>query len=262
VNTASGKSAFFVISAGIKESFFAALLLLPCTGKSSSGFTGGGNGTNAFTDNRQAMPVHNGYTEAETCSTFGNCRTENGPCSKYFSICADDDDVFVFVLFSFAVVLDAVVVVVIIIATAARLVQKAFGFSLSRNTFSPVVSIVIGGGLVVARAKVVSSSFSSSSMVVLLLTSKNSSLEAALVVVVSRRRFPSMVSPPLEDKLKFPKVQDDIRLILLFLLLFLASRSAVVVILLRAVVVVALAAVINGVDVIVDVINIVRALLC
>ena len=125
MNTASGNSAFFVISAGIKESFFAALLVLPCTGKSSSGFTGGGNGTNAFTDNRQAMPVHNGYTEAETCSTFGNCRTENGPCSKYFSIYADDDDVFVFVLFSFAVVLDAVVVVVIIIATAARLVQNA-----------------------------------------------------------------------------------------------------------------------------------------
>ena len=206
------------------------------------------------------MPVHNGYTEAETCSTFGNCRTENGPCSKYFSIYADADDVFVFVLFSFAVVLDAVVVVVIIIATAARLVQAA-GFSLSRNTFSPVVSIV-GSGLVVARAKVVSSS-SSSSMVVLF-TSKNSSLEAALVVVVSRRRFPSMVLPPLEGKLKFPMVQDDIRLILFFLPLFLASRSAEkVVILLRAVVVVALAAVINGVDVIVDVIiNIARAFLC
>jgi len=174
------------------------------------------------------MPVHNGYTEAETCSTFGNCRTENGPCSKYFSTCADDDDdddddddVFVLVLFSFAVVLDAVVVVVIIIATAARLVQLA-GFSLSRNTFSPVVSIVGGSGLVVARAKVISSSSSSSSMVVLF-TSKNSSLEAALVV--SRRRFPSssptMVLPPLE----VPKVQDDIRLprILLFLPLLLAS---------------------------------------
>jgi hypothetical protein len=222
VNTASGNSAFFVISPGIKESFFAALLVLPCTGKSSSGFTGGGNGTNAFTDNRQAMPVHNGYTEAETCSTFGNCRTENGPCSKYFSIYADADDVFVFVLFSFAVVFDAVVVVVIIIATAARLVQAA-GFSLSRNTFSPVVSIVLVGGLVGARAKVVSSSSSSSSMVVLLFTSKNSSLEAALVVVVSRRRFPSMVLPPLEGKLKFPEVQDDIRLILLFLPLFIAS---------------------------------------
>ena len=63
-----------------------------------------------------------------------------------------------------------------------------------------------------------------------------------------------MVLPPLEGKLEFPKVQDDIRLILLFLPRFLASRSAVVVILLRAVVVVALAAVINGVDVIVDVI--------
>jgi hypothetical protein len=184
------------------------------------------------------MPVHNGYTEAETCSTFGNCRTENGPCSKYFSIYADDDDVFVFVLFSsFAVVLDAVVVVVIIIATAARLVQNAFGFSLSRNTFSPVV---IGSGLVVVRTKVVSSSSSSSSMVVVLFTSKNSSLEAALVVVVSRRRFLSMmVLPPLEGKRKFPEVQDDIRLILLFLPRFLASRIAVVVILLRAVVVVA-----------------------
>jgi len=167
------------------------------------------------------MPVHNGYTEAETCSTFGNCRTENGPCSKYFSIYADADDVFVFVLFSFAVVIDAVVVVVIIIATAARLVQAA-GFSLSRNTFSPVVSYV-GSGLVVARAKVVSSSSSSSSMVALLFTSKNSSLEAALVVVVSRRRFLSMVLPPLEGKLKFPKVQDDIRLILLFLPLFIES---------------------------------------
>ena len=185
------------------------------------------------------MPVHNGYTEAETCSTFGNCRTENGPCSKYFSIYADDDDVFVFVLFSsFAVVLDAVVVVVIIIATAARLVQNAFGFSLSRNTFSPVV---IGSGLVVVRTKVVSSSSSSSSMVVVLFTSKNSSLEAALVVVVvSRRRFLSMmVLPPLEGKRKFPEVQDDIRLILLFLPRFLASRIAAVVILLRAVVVVA-----------------------
>ena len=183
------------------------------------------------------MPVHNGYTEAETCSTFGNCRTENGPCSKYFSIYADDDDVFVFVLFSsFAVVLDAVVVVVIIIATAARLVQNAFGFSLSRNTFS---SDGIGSGLVVVRTKVVSSSSSSSSMVVVLFTSKNSSLEAALVVVVSRRRFLSMVLPPLEGKLEFPKVQDDIRLILLFLPRFLASRIAVVVILLRAVVVVA-----------------------
>ena len=184
------------------------------------------------------MPVHNGYTEAETCSTFGNCRTENGPCSKYFSIYADDDDVFVFVLFSsFAVVLDAVVVVVIIIATAARLVQNAFGFSLSRNTFSPVV---IGSGLVVVRTKVVSSSSSSSSMVALVFTSKNSSLEAALVVVVSRRRFLSMmVLPPLEGKRKFPEVQDDIRLILLFLPRFLASRIAAVVILLRAVVVVA-----------------------
>ena len=124
---------------------------------------------------------------------------------------------FVFVLFSsFAVVLDAVVVVVIIIATAARLVQNAFGFSLSRNTFSPVV---IGSGLVGARAKVVSSSSSSSSMVALLFTSKNSSLEAALVVVVSRRRFLSMVLPPLEGKLEFPKVQDDIRPILCLLLL-------------------------------------------
>ena len=123
---------------------------------------------------------------------------------------------FVFVLFSsFAVVLDAVVVVVIIIATAARLVQNAFGFSLSRNTFSPVV---IGSGLVVVRTKVVSSSSSSSSMVAVLFTSKNSSLEAALVVVVSRRRFLSMmVLPPLEGKL--PKVQDDIRLILCLLLL-------------------------------------------
>ena len=89
-------------------------------------------------------------------------------------------------------------------------------------------------------------------------------LEAALVVVVSRRRFPSMVLPPLEGKLKFPEVQDDIRLILLFLPLFIASWAAEkVVILLRAVVVVALAAVINGVDAIVDVIiNIARAFLC
>ena len=98
-------------------------------------------------------------------------------------------------------------------------------------------------------------------MVVVLFTSKNSSLEAALVVVVSRRRFLSMVL--LEGKLKFPKVQDDIRLILLFLPRFLASRIAVVVILLRAVVVVALAAVINGVDVIVDVIiNIIARAFC
>ena len=71
-----------------------------------------------------------------------------------------------------------------------QILVQAAGFSLSRNTFSPVVSIV-GSGLVVARAKVVSSS-SSSSMVyysrVRIPPSKQLS-SSSFPVVVSHRWF-------------------------------------------------------------------------